>query len=164
MEIFNGDSHVVNLTGSRLENQSGQTFSLYGSVPAQGYAVFRRPEMKLTLRNTDGKLLLYDSGGNLIHESAFYGTAPEGKSYGFHGGRFFFSDPTPGGLNALPNVSELSLTDYPAGALIHSVFPGAGIFGLALGVGIVFAALAVYVIKKNNDLHELFFGRHEEIR
>ena len=178
IELWNSGAELVNLAGWRLENSTTGKFSLKsGEISPGGYLVVKRNESKLTLRNTDGKLVLYNQAGNLVHKSAFYGTAPEGKSYNFlarrsparrdeggSDGRFFFADPTPGAANALPAASELSLVDYPAGTLIHSAFPDAGVFGMAFGVALIFAALAIYVIKKNNDLQELFFGGHEEIR
>ena len=81
IELWNGGSSPVNLNGWILQADGKKKFRLFGTIKADGYLLLPRSETKLSLKNTDGKLVLFDAAGRLADQPAFEGSAPEGKSF-----------------------------------------------------------------------------------
>lgn len=178
VEIFNSDGAAVNLSGWSLKANSKTKFYLNGAVEPGGFLVFEKPALKISLVNTDGQVSLYDQSGKLVDEAKFLGLAQEGKSYsrtlqdfsaknpggqGASFGEFVFSQPTPGEENEFEEQTALVSDVLPLGLPINKQFGVFDFILLTLGVATVLTGLVIYVLKKNEDLSQLFFGRDEEV-
>ncbi|MBI4094532.1 MAG: lamin tail domain-containing protein [Candidatus Liptonbacteria bacterium] len=164
VELFNDGSAAVSLSGWRIENGAGGTFPLSGVIGAGEYRLWSRPALKLTLRNQNETLTLYDGHAALVHQSSFKGTAQEGKSVNLLRGRFLFGAPTPGAENSAQNAALIQNV-HAAGVPLRAASLGAlDITGLALGVGVLFAVGVLYILRRNEHLYKFFFGGDEEIR
>ena len=158
VELHNDGTAPASLAGWSIGADTGKPVALRGEALAPGeFRVFPRTATKLALRNTDGILVLRDSAGNEVQRVGFLGTAPEGKSANVADEYAVFGTPTPGAENVaaqtalLRDVHPVGVPLTPSSAMAFSL--GTGI--LAAGI---LAALAVYFIKRNHDLQELFFG------
>lgn len=172
VELYNSGSGAVRLDGWVLATDAAgkKKFSLAGrSIAAHGYLVFKKSATKLALRNADGGLWLYGPGSVLADYGSFLGTATEGKSFSrvdYATGpaqHFEFADPTPGRANKVASVA-VAVRAYPVGVPLDRRLEISGFFGIMMGVAVLLVGLIIYVIKTNEDLSELFFRRHEEIR
>ncbi|RJP44915.1 lamin tail domain-containing protein [Candidatus Parcubacteria bacterium] len=159
-ELVNQGEVEVNLAGWSVGAGDGTRaiFQAHRIRPGE-HLVFLRSETKLTLRNLDGALTLFRPDGRVVDELSFAGSAPEEKSFGRYGNVLSFGDPTPG----LPNGSLLrpSFETEPrvdALAVISRGVHENNVVFLILGVGVFFAALALFLIKRDETLSELFFG------
>ena len=169
LELWNDGDVAVDLSGWRVATESGKSFYLSGKIPAKGYLVVPRKISKLTLRNGDGGIYLYDKNGGNAGSVSFYGVAPEGKSWSriSSGGaekNFLWTEPTPSGENSYAGVVEIIKNDYPLGASLNVSFGAAEFIGTAAGVALVLAGLILFIVIKNERLQKLFFGRNEAIR
>lgn len=165
VELFNDGSQKVFLQNWTLVSGSGKKFILSGkNIDAGGYLILKQPETKLTLRNQNESLSLYDNQGKLAGQSSFPGSAPEGKSFNRtgdttgQGAAFIFAEPTPGAQNKI--VKEfLSAQTYPLNQPLNKSFGALDAVGLALFVGLLYPFLIIAVFKRNAYLSKLFFGR-----
>ena len=166
VELFNNGNGSVNLSGWRLGNDGKKEFSLDGySIVAHGYLLLPRAKTKLTLKNSDASLFLHDSSGRLADQSAFVGTAPEGKSfsrinYGTDPSQHFaFTDPTPGAANKITANTQISDNQHPINVPLNSSSLSIVIvIVMAFALGMALAGILVYALKQDEDLQELFFG------
>ncbi len=176
IELFNGSDESVNLAGWTLRTDTKKKSMISGLIRANGYAVFKRSQTKLSLKNMDEKLLLYDPVGKLVDQSSFEGSAPEGKSLNCiiyraaETGRavvrqFVWGDPSPGAKNASEATTGISAANYPSGVPLNDFRLGwLSILDLALAAGVIFAAVLWYAVKENADIPQLFFGGDEGFR
>ncbi len=187
IELYNDSPMAVSLAGWRIGAGTVSTtvadqaiipaktkiFHLAGfAVPPHGYLVLRHKEDGISLKNTDGALLLYSPDGKVADKAAFHGAAPDGQSYsrmdgGAGFGRYFiFTDPTPGG----PNVAfggNVAVAHYPEGVPLGpspAMSASTPAIFSAIGLGAFLATIITYVIKKNKNLSHLFFGGNEAPR
>jgi hypothetical protein len=146
-------------------------------VPAHGYLILRKPQIKLSLKNVAGGLLLYGPNGAVADRASFAGAAPEGKSFSrvSYGDslaqHFIFTEPTPGMANAKVD-DAISSNNYPIGvplnaqaqptSLTPSVMASPGV--IALCTALIIATLFFYVFHKNKNLSNFFFGGDEAPR
>ncbi len=160
VELFNGGTNNVSLNGWALISGNGKKFVLDGKNMGAGkYLVLNQAETKLTLRNTEESLSLYDAQGKLASESSFSGSAPEGMSYSRTSGEIFaFAEPTPGAANKTPS-QIIPAENYPIGQPLDKPFSFTDVIGLALFVGLVYPIFIIAIFKKNDYLSKLFFGR-----
>lgn len=183
IELFNDGQNSVSLNGWVLVSGSrsaqldgGKKFILNGNdIGAGQYLVLNPADGKITLRNSDGSLLLYDAQGKLVDQSSFSGVAPEGKSYSLieqnssippfqkeaaslRVGGFVFADPTPGAMNKTITVMPPT-KNYLVGQPLNKPFGMLDIIGLALFVGLIYPIFIIALFKKNEYLSKLFFGR-----
>lgn len=172
LELHNNGPEAISLDGWQIVTQSGKKFSLSGRAIGGGeYLILPRSETKLALRNQNGSLFLYDGAGRLVDEAGFLGSAPEGKSFArahydhdhdnddnHDNGVFIFTEPTPGALNAAVGV-RIIRNIYPLGRPLNPQIGGAEVLGLMVGTAVVLTALVMFVLKRNEDLSKLFFGR-----
>lgn len=173
IELYNDGSAAANLNGWTLETEKGKKASLAGYVIApHGYLVLRHAGTKLTLRNSDGGLALYDARGELVDRGNFAGAAYEGKSfsrvdYGTEDiDHFAFVNPTPGAANQSADTN-VTVRAYPTGVTLNNTvghLNAGGFFVIMVGSAALIAGLIVYVAKSHKDLSHLFFGRNEEAR
>jgi len=165
VELFNSGSEKVFLQNWTLVSGNGKKFILSGkNIDAGGYLVLKQPETKLTLRNQNESLSLYDNQGKLVSQSSFSGSAPEGKTFSRtgdaagQGPAFIFAEPTPGAQNKI--VKEfLSAQTYPLNQPLNKPFGSLDAVGLALFVGLLYPFLIIAIFKRNVYLSKLFFGR-----
>lgn len=163
VEIFNGEPNAVNVSGWKLETKGGKRIVLSGEVNGQGYLVLKKPELKISLHNQDGELSLYDAAGKLVDSRVFFGSAAEGKSFSrTDDGNYLFSEPTPGAENKFLEQTAVIGDVYPAGRQLNNSFGGLEFFILVLGVATVLTGLIIYIVKNNEDLSKLFFGRDKK--
>lgn len=170
VELFNGGGAPADLSGWVLKTENGKKFLFaHASVPARGYLLLPRAATKLSLRNTDGGLALYDASGVLVDHGNFDGSAPEGQSFSrvdYGTGpeqHFAFTDPTPGAANK--TVSDaVSVHAYPIGVPLNHQLTIPAFSAIMIGAAVLLAGLIIYVIKTNEDLSELFFGKDEGVR
>lgn len=168
IELYNSGPAPVALRGWAIVTEGHKKFIFQaGSVPANGYLVFGHATTKLSLKNADGGLALYDSAGRLVDEGIFSGPAPEGQSFSrvdhSTGGaeHFTFVAPTPGALNKTIDT-VVTVRMYPVGLSLVPQVTGAEIFFMMLGTGIILAGLILYIIDSYEDLSELLFRGNKE--
>mgnify|MGYP001615169454 CR=1 FL=1 len=167
VELFNNGGEKIFLRDWTLVSGTGKKFIFKDqSVSAGGYLVLNKPETKLVLRNQNESLSLYDSQGKLVSQSAFSGSAQDGKSLarqslgdgGFSQNSFVFAEPTPGTVNII--VKEISVTEnYPVDKLLGQSIGLFDILGLALFVGLIYSFFIIVTFKNNDYLSKLFFDR-----
>ncbi len=170
IELWNGGGTAVDLDGWVLKTENGKKVSLTGQhVSARGYLVLKRTTTKLSLRNTDGGLTLYDARGALVDHGNFDGSAPEGKSFsridhtGGPAQHFAFANPTPSAANAVVR-DVVAVRSYPAGAPLNRGFTNSAFSAIMMGTAVLLTGLIIYVIKANDSLSKLFFSGDEGIR
>jgi hypothetical protein len=168
IELYNSGAMNANLDGYSLSDGAKKGFLLNGySVPPGGYLVLKHAQDKLTLKNTNGEVLLYGSDGQVMDHESFAGVAPEGKSYSRvdYGTatvtHFAFVYPTPGAANKTIDVA-VHVNDYSLGAPLSPQLSPAGFVGLMMGVAAFFLLFFIYVIQKNRNISNFFFGGNEE--
>src|SRR6185437_7227208 len=82
IELYNSGAAPAALNGYALGTGVKRTFKLDGlHIAAGGYLLLEKSRTKLSLKNTDGEVLLYGPGGAVIEDDRFSGAAPEGKSW-----------------------------------------------------------------------------------
>lgn len=165
IELFNGGTEKTSLNGWSLISGSGKKF-IFGDkeISAGGYLLLKQPETKLTLKNQNETLYLYDAQGKIISKSSFLGSAPDGKSFSRTGdapGRgieFIFAAPTPGAQNKI--VKEfLAAENYPLRQPLNKPFGYFDALWLAIFVGLIYSFFITVIFIKNDYLSKLFFGR-----
>ena len=164
IELFNDGGEKVFLQNWTIVSGNGKKFILSGkSINAGGYLVLKQPETKLTLRNQNESLSLYDNQGKLAEQSSFLGSAPEGKTFSRtgdtpgQGPAFIFAGPTPGAQNKI--VKEfLAGQTYPLNQPLNKNFGTFDAVGLALFLGLLYPVLIIAIFKRNAYLSKLFFG------
>ena len=168
IELYNSGSAAAKLDGYALGDGAKKTFSLAGyGIPPDGYLVLKHAQDKLTLKNTDGVLLLYGSDGRIVDQASFAGAAPEGKSFSRadYGtapiAHFAFAYPTPGAANKTIDTT-VSAREYPLGVPLSPRFSPASFVVLMFGVASFFLLFFIYVIQKNRNISNFFFGGDEE--
>ena len=170
VELFNKGASATDLSGWRLATENGKQFPLDGyEILPQGYLVLRKSTTKLTLRNSDGAVSLYAPGGALADRAEFRGAAPEGKSFSranYDAGpetHFAWTVSTPGAANALPAAPSIERFAPAYGAPIGPQFTAADFFAIMIGVAALVSGIIFYVVKKHEDLAELFSLRDRAV-
>jgi hypothetical protein len=168
IEIYNSGVSAVALDGYALGTGAKKTFPLNGySIAPGGYLVFKKAQDKLSLKNTDGAVLLYGPGGNVVDQASFAGAAPEGESFSRvdYGtapiAHFAFVYPTPGAANRTIDTG-VTVRDYPAGVPLSPHIGFGAFFVLAFGTAACLLLFFIYVIRKNRNISDFFFGGNEE--
>lgn len=165
IELWNGGEAAVNLRGWSLKTASGKKFVLGNrEIGENDYLLLRRSESKLTLKNQDGAVILYDEAGRLAHEASFLGSAPEGKSISRVGEDFIFSEPTPGKANNINLAASAVHGAYPLSQPLNPGLSRLSFLELLIGSSLIIAAFVIVILKKNENLSQLFFGRDESAR
>jgi len=168
IELFNNGAVPVDLGGWSLEADGKKKFKLSGIIQPNGYLVLPRSRTKLSLKNTDGILSLYNGAGVLADRSTFEGTAPEGESFNrtsYTVQQFVWGKPTAGAKNSAVTETGISDITYPTEMPLN--VPGLGwstVLWFALAAGVIFAAVSWYALKHDEGISQLFFGRDEAIR
>jgi len=168
IELYNSGTGAAELDGYSLSDGAKKTFSLTGyNIQPGGYLVLKKAQDKLSLKNTDGEVLLYGSNGRAVDGASFIGAAPEGKSfsrvdYGTASiAHFAFEYPTPGAANKIVDTAVHENT-YPLGTSLSQQLSPAGFILLTFSVASFFLLFFIYVIQKNRNISNFFFGRDEE--
>src|SRR5947207_394630 len=82
IELWNNGNTSASLVGWRLENKAGKKFVFKNEeVARDAYLLVPRTNTKLTLKNSDETISLYDPAGKLVDQAFFRGTAQSGKSF-----------------------------------------------------------------------------------
>ena len=164
VELANDSNVTAVLHGWHLTNASGKKIALDSyTVPAQGFLILTRPITKLTLRNQDEILSLYDQSGTLVDQARFRGLAPEGKSVNRAGSTWVLGEPSP----LLPNVkieSALIHNAYPSGVPINYQMTNWMVGALTLGVALLLTMVVLYAFPYITNLQEFFHRGDPEIR
>ncbi|MBI4087674.1 MAG: lamin tail domain-containing protein [Candidatus Liptonbacteria bacterium] len=162
IELWNSETSGVDVSGWQVKTGGDSKVILSGQIGPGEYLVLQRTKTKFVLKNSDESVSLYDAGGTLIDQSSFLGSAPEGRSFSrlTNGQGFAWSDPTPGAQNKISLDTGMVKNAHPTGEPLNQPPGFHGIVFLALGTGIVLAAIALFLIKRNEELHNLFFGRN----
>jgi hypothetical protein len=161
IELVNTGRASDSLLGWSIQNGSGKRVVFRDRVVAPGeYVVLERGATKLSLRNQNESLSLFDPQKNLQSQVAYPGEAPEGKSLSVIGGHVVVGIPTPHKENARLTASLLQEVSPP------SLTPRAqigGVVGEGVFVACAISALVLFCFKEHETLSELFFSRYEEI-
>ena len=183
VELYNGASGTVNLTGWKLGTgtassstgaivpaKSPKPFSLAGySLAPHGYLVLKKAQDRLSLKNTNGALLLYGPDGRRADAASFVGSAPVGQSfsrvnYSTSPAQYFaFTDPTPGAPNA-PYDTAVHAVRYRAGVPLDPQLSTAAVIISGIVLAAAIALSFIYAIKKSDHLSRLLFGGNEAPR
>lgn len=164
VEIYNSGKESVGVSGWSLKANSKTKFVLKGEVWPGGFLVFKKPELKISLNNTDGEVFLYDAAGRQIDRQQFLGLAPEGKSYSrTQDGNFVFSEVSLGGVNKFFEETAMISSNYQIGQPLKVPLGVLDVILLTLGVASVLTGLMLFIIKSNENISKLFFARDEEV-
>ena len=164
IELWNSGNGAVELHGWSLWT-GGKTKPHVipdTTIPAYGYAVFKKDQTKLSLKNSDGGLWLYGPNGTLVDYGMFSGAAPVGKSFSRadYGNapiqHFAFADPTPGSANASIDTS-VTKDAYPLGVPLNPPLGAAAVLGFMMSAAIIFGGLWVYLLHANENLAKFIF-------
>ena len=168
IELYNSGPAAVRLNGWTLGTGAKKTFRLdkYAIAP-EGYLALAHAQTKLSLKNTDGEVLLYGPDRTVVDAAQFIGVAPEGKSYSRadYGTapieHFAWAYPTPGAANRAIDMS-VTVRQYPYDVPITPRI-GSGVFALlAFGAAATFLIFFIYAISKNKNISDLLFGGDEK--
>lgn len=169
IELYNNGPAAVPLNGYALSDGAKKKFSLSGyTISPGGYLLLKHAQDKLTLKNTNGALLLYGPGGQVVDSANFAGAAPEGKSfsrmdYGTASiTHFAFVYPTPGVANKTIDTT-VSVQSNPLGVPLSSPLSPVAFIVLMFSVASFFLLFFIYVVKKNRNISNFFFGGNEEV-
>jgi hypothetical protein len=173
IELFNNGRAPVSLDGWSLKTTGKKSFSLGGkTIPAGGYLVLWKTETKLSLKNSDEMVFLYNAAGRLVDESSYIGPAPSGESFA----RVHYPSntlnplavpqsftwaktPTPGGGNQVKLYNSIAVREYPYGVALNHPAPSAAEFAaLIVGTAAILAVLVVYFLKSDENISKLFFA------
>jgi hypothetical protein len=161
IEILNSTNSQVNLTGWRLTADGKKFFTLNGIIAPSARIVLPRSETKISLKNTDGRIALYDNSGRLVDQVSFLGTAPEGESANrvLGSSLTFFGRPTPGGANATLGSNALVYDNkYPLNTPLNPpASTMSNLVGYLLGTALALAAAIMFILKSHEDLSFIFF-------
>jgi len=170
IELFNNGAAPVSMAGWKLKASGKKLFALHGQrIAGNGYLILPRSETKLTLKNTDEQLFLYNAAGTLADQSSFEGSAPEGKSWNRinydHNDNlvqdFAWSDPTPGAANKITINMQITDNRYPINQTLNrGPFSMAMAAVIALSLAIALAGILLYAVKHDDSASQLFFGRN----
>ena len=169
VELFNGGKSAVLINGWSLKNGSGKKVFLKNErIDAGEHLVLKRTNTKLTLRNTDETLFLYDGAGKLADQSGFLGTAPEGKSFARIAGvgspngaqNFLFAEPTQGQPNKIVNGQNfLTNNVYSFNQPLNSSLGYFGVIALTICSALLLTFFITIILKRNDYTSKLFFNR-----
>ncbi len=161
VELWNDDVSPIYLKGWFLKTASDKKFILKDQkIEANNYLTLKRSETKLALQNQNGSLYLYDAAGQLIDSAGFLGSAPEGKSVSRFGQNFIFVSPTAGGVNNAALEASLINNIYPLSEPLNKYSGQSAFLELLIGTSLILTAFVIFVLKKNENLSKLFFGRN----
>lgn len=164
IELFNGSSEKINLTGWSIRTKKGKTFVLGDEVIGpNGYLILKDGKTGLVLRNTDEQISLFDRNGMLVDKSAFTGEAPAGKSFSRTGDRFAFMPPTPGEPNPVLFAASSKETAYPLNQPLNNGLEKMDFWLLLFGNAIFITVVLTVIIKQNEYLSNLFFRGNGEV-
>lgn len=165
IELWNSGSDAVNLNDWALLTKNGKTFYLNGYTIKSGEGlILPRTETKLTLKNSDEEILLYNNSKELVDRSSIFGTAQEGKSWSRIGksndSLWEFAKPTPGEENERPALALIG-EQYPLGQALNSPSLSSWeVAGVAIGASFLITLVIFYAFKNHAYLQELFFHRN----
>ena len=158
VELWNSGREAVNISGWRIVNSGGKKFDLRGVVAGGKFLVLPRSESRLTLRNADEKIYLYDGNGALVDEAEFSGAAPEGKSLNHAAASSYWAIPSPGLANAGKPASTLTEDAHPFYADINSAAGPKPVLLSWAGVALSAAIVAFWLYRTYEDSQN-FFGK-----
>jgi len=168
IELYNSGATGISLVGYSLGDGAKKTFSLSGySIAPGGYLVLKHAQDKLTLKNTNGALFLYGSGGQVVDAASFAGVAPEGKSFSRVDystapiAHFAFEYPTPGVANKTVDIT-VSVNNYPMGVPLVAPLSPTSFIMLMFGTASFFLVFFIYVIRHNKNISDFFFDGNKE--
>lgn len=92
IELYNMDEIGVDLSGWKLKNKSNKTYIVPEGIKIEpkSFLILYQEVTKLTLTNTEDKITLFDDGDEVV-DFVKYEKAPEGKSYSFFEGSWFWT-------------------------------------------------------------------------
>jgi PKD repeat protein len=127
IELFNGGSETVDLTGWKLVSGGRQyvvvaTTSRSNILAPRGYLAIWRAESKLVLSNDQGQVLLYSPEQVVPRQVIGYEKAPQGKSYARSDSSEWrwSAQPTPGGENIIKAANQAPEADWSAKSPIET--------------------------------------------
>jgi hypothetical protein len=168
IELFNNGNSNINLNGWVIKLKNEKEFKLINiQIKSNGYLLLPKSLTKLTLKNKDEAIFLFDNKNNLIDQSSYLGSAPEGKSYNRinynkdDSQHFIFGNPTPGSANDKSLSIQLYSFTHPFNVPINNYSLNfLDVVIIFFGVAIFIIGIISYTIKKDENLSEFFFGRH----
>ncbi|HRY36699.1 MAG TPA: lamin tail domain-containing protein, partial [Candidatus Magasanikbacteria bacterium] len=110
IELYNMDETGVDLSGWKLKNKNNKIYTIPEAVKIEpkSFLILYQEVTKLTLTNTEDKIFLLDENDETV-DLVKYEKAPEGKSYCFFDGAWFWTtEINPGKL--LEKQNEVSLS------------------------------------------------------
>lgn len=159
IELKNEGYLAVDLNNWFIKTKNGTKFLFPRKIIKPGeFLILKKEETKLTLRNTDEKIFLYNNKNQLIDESEFFGTAPEGKSFSRQGENFFWSVPTPGYHNQII-FSNITNKIYPHNKALNLKLSLIDFLGMFLVGSAIITFFIIFALKNNDYLSNIFFSR-----
>ncbi len=110
IELYNPNNFAVDLSGWLLKDSSGKTFIIKGTVvESLGFVSFFSKDTKISLNNTGDIVSLY-SPNELKDQTADYGDAKEGLSWGLINGSWSWNNsPTPSSTNSSAYIEVIAV-------------------------------------------------------
>jgi hypothetical protein len=171
VELFNTSDTGVRLNGWALwtGGKSKKVFLNGFSIPAHGYLILKKPEIKLSLKNSDGGLWLYGPSGTVLDHGAFIGLALEGESFSRVNyssadvQHFVFVAPTPGMANVMID-DQVTVRHYPLNTPLNPALNTIQFLGLLVGAVFTLIGVWAYIIYKNEKISKFVFRKNAGAR
>jgi hypothetical protein len=108
IELYNPSDVAVNLRFYRLIVGDSSTYSLFDYVlQPGGFALIKNSEIKFTLTNTKSRVILQTVGGDIVSQTDYYESAPEGEAWALIDGSWQYTNrPTPGDFNLASVIDD----------------------------------------------------------
>lgn len=121
IELYNTNNSEIDLSGWKIKDTTGTTTTFIipkylpdgkqAKISAYDYLVFKRPDTKITLNNTNDGLTFYWPDGTII-DSMTYEKAPINQSYNKIGVNWQWgASLTPGAKNIVENLFKIEKSD-----------------------------------------------------
>jgi len=175
IELYNSNNFEVNLSGWKIQDSIGTqtTYIIKQKISGFEFLVLTRPKTKITLNNSEDKLLVFSPDGKMV-DSASYQKAPTNQSYNrVNSGWQWSLQPTPGTKNVVnsgPNglskdkesdkiklaeagLANLSQTNSIKNQVSNKTNPWF-LFFTALAITIISASAVLFIKFKLNQKNE----------
>lgn len=139
--LFNDSKVGVSLAGWKVQDASGKVFKLSGSVESGAEMKLTATQTKINLNNTGETISLFDASGKLVDSLGYTGTAVEDMPV------------LRAGKELSAEIKDKLFDDLPGKFFppATSAVSGESLWLIMVSAGILFALVAVYVVKNITD-------------
>jgi hypothetical protein len=140
IKLGNNGEETISVTGWKIKDASGKTYIVRdGYILGHSELMFSNAETKISLGNKGDAIFLYDLDGKLIDDLQYDGEVREGAII-TQNGNFYFPENQ--------NLIEEDLSGLQAN--LSNIF-STSIWGTAIALGLIFAFVALFIVKRTME-------------